>query len=116
MKAVSHGDSLHEFWISSESDSEKEYLVRLGQYPLGLNDNGSMKFNGACICTKTPEIWHEFGCEDWRYRCEPRLKDPKNIGKSFRCKHVKYCIEVAFETILPHLVATDKNIPDEHQT
>ncbi len=115
MKVVMDESCPHRFWVTSESEQDKSYQVELGKFPVGLNEQGVMVFNGACICTKTPDAWYEYGCEDFRFRCEPKLKDPRNMGKRFQCKHIKSSREFALDFIVPHLVAADKNMPDDHQ-
>lgn len=103
------------YWVSSESDGGKEYLVDLCQWELGPDEAGVMQYNGACICTKTDEQWVEWGCEDFTFRCESRLNKPMNKGKVFRCKHCRAAREHAFNLLLPHLAKHRPNTPDEHQ-
>ncbi len=113
-------NSTTRFWVTSESDGDTEYLVEAAQFKLGLNSHGVMKFNGACIGTKSPEEWLEVGCKDFLYRCEPKLKKPENAGKVYRCKHCRavreYLDGFALDGFIARLAALNPNIPDEHQT
>lgn len=89
--------------VHSEEDDNEAYLVELTEWELGLNEQGTMTFNGSCQC------------KDFIYRCEPRLKRDENMGKVFRCKHIKWARDHALEIMLPKLKALDKNIPDSQQ-
>lgn len=102
--------------VSSESDSGIDYVVDLCQHPIGLDSEGNMDYNGACISTRGPKEWTQFGCRDFIYRCEPRLKEPNNMGKIFRCKHIRCARDYAFRLLLPYIAKNRPNIPDEHQT
>lgn len=101
----------HQGWVSSESEGGKEYCVELGAYPVGLNEHGVMVYNGACGRTKA----RIHGCRDFIFRCEPKLKNPDNMGKVFRCKHIRAYREFALDCVIPMLVRSDPNIPDENQ-
>lgn len=105
-------DGIHPriFLVTSESESGKVYHVDLCEYELGLDENGNMRFNGACGLTN--ERIH--GCKDFLIRCEPNLKKPENKGKVFRCKHVRSSREAALDIILPHIKRTDPS-PNELQ-
>lgn len=94
------------FWVSSESDGGKEYIVSLCEFPIGTDDQGNLKFNGAC---GAPDGYRTHGCKDFIYRCEPALKKPENMGKVFRCKHVRAAREHALDFMLPYLCKNDPN-------
>jgi hypothetical protein len=101
----------HQFWVSSETAGGEEYCVELAAYPLGLNEHGIPAFNGACGRTAA----RIRGCKDFIFRCEPKLKNPVNAGKTFRCKHCRAVREFALDLVVPYLVRADPNIPDEQQ-
>lgn len=109
----------HRFWVSSESDGDKEYCVELGRFPLGFSDQGAMIFNGACMATTDPNLSSDgpcmVGCRNFLYRCEPMLRKPENMGKVFRCKHIRAAREHALDLIIPFLVKADPNTPNESQ-
>lgn len=111
MKVRMDDNCPHQFWVSSESDGNVEYCVELGAYPLGVNEHGIPAFNGAC--GRTPA--RICGCRDFKFRCEPKLKNPNNAGKAFRCKHCRAVREFALDLLIPHLVKCDPNMPDEDQ-
>ncbi len=117
MKVRLDDNCCHRFWVSSETDGEREYCVELGSYPLGLNEHGVMVYNGACVATIDPNGREEghHGCRDFVFRCEPKLKRPENMGKTFRCKHLKCAREVALDFIVPALIRSDRNIPEDQQ-
>ena len=102
----------HIFWVSSESESGTEYCVELGAYPRGKDERGLEIYNGACGRTKD----RIHGCKDFIFRCEPKLKNPQNVGKVFRCKHCIAVRNYAIDLIIPYLLKADPNIPDENQT
>ena len=112
---MADNDPCH-YLVSSESDSGVEYLVDLCAYPIGLDAEGNMDYNGACISTRGKEEWLEHGCRDFIYRCEPNLKKSENMGKRFRCKHVRCARDYAFKLLLPYIAKNRPNIPDEQQT
>lgn len=105
------------FWVSSESEGDKEYLVELAAYPLGYNEHGSMRFNGACICTKSPEDQAMHGCPSFIYNQEPQLKRPDNKGKAFRCKHINfvraYIESMSVDGMIEQLARLDPNLKDD---
>ena len=111
IKAVMDGNSLCRFIVSSESDHSLDYVVDLCEYPIGLNENGTMVFNGACGLTHA----RIQGCADFRFRCEPKLKDPSNMGKAFRCKHITAARAAALDFVLPHLKKADPNVHEDFQ-
>lgn len=96
------------YLVSSQSDMGKEYLVDICANPLGLDEEGNMRFNGACIQTRTPDEWREYGCESFRYTCQPKLDKPENMGKVFRCLHCRAAMDYAFKLLLPYIA---KNRP-----
>ena len=114
MKVRLDGDSLCSYIVSSESETDVEYVVDLCAHPLGLDADGNMQFNGACVMTRKNDEWIEHGCRDFIFRCEPIIKrlQPGEI-KFHRCKHLKYASEYAFKLLLPHLAKRQKNIPDD---
>jgi hypothetical protein len=101
--------------VSSESDGDTEYVVDICMNPIGLDEYGRMKFNGACVETHKPNEWLEVGCPDFRYRCNRGLKNPANAGKTFRCKHCVAAREYAFGSLLPFVAKNRPNIPDHQQ-
>lgn len=103
------------YCVSSESDGGTEYVVDLCLHPLGLDEDGNMDFNGACICTRGPNEWLEVGCKDFTYRCAPNLKKPENAGKVFRCKHCRAARDYAFRLLLPYVAKSRPNLPDHQQ-
>lgn len=105
-------NSTHRFWVSSEEDNSVEYGVDICCYPVGLDENKIMIFNGRCFLTKTEEETKIHGCKDFLYRCEPRLKKPENMGKIFRCKHCRAAEEYALKLLKPLLLKHDPN-PDD---
>jgi hypothetical protein len=90
--------------VASEDNPDEEYLVDLVEWELGLNEHGVMTFNGSCQC------------EDYLYRWLPRLKKPENMGKVFRCKHIRWAREHALEFMLPKLKDADPNIHEKYQS
>jgi hypothetical protein len=110
------------FWVSSESDGEREYCVELNKWPLGLNKSGDMVFNGSCIATMDPNGMDEghYGCKDFIYRCEPKLRRPDNMGRAFRCKHIiavrDHLKDLSLDKIINVLIASDKNLDEEQMT
>lgn len=96
------------YLVTSESDGGKEYVVDICVHPIGLDKDGNMDYNGACISTRTGEEWLEYGCADFRYRCQPNLDKPENMGKVFRCKHIRASRDYAFKVLLPYIA---KNRP-----
>jgi hypothetical protein len=101
--------------VSSESEAGAEYIVDLCKYEIGLDSEGNMDFNGACVCTRRNEEWLEHGCKSFIFNCEPELKKPSNMGKVFRCKHVRAAREYAFRLLLPYIAKNRPNLPDEQQ-
>ncbi len=99
-----------QFLVTSESDGGKSYVVDLCAYPIGLDAEGNMDFNGACISTRTDEEYTMYGCKDFTYRCQPALNRAENMGKTFRCKHVSSAREYAFKLLLPYMA---KNRPNQ---
>src|SRR6478736_5337907 len=87
--------------VLSEEDQEDAYLVDLTEFEVGLNDQGCMTFNGSCQC------------KDFIYRWLPRIKKPENMGKVFRCKHIRWAREHALEFMLPKLKEADPNTREE---
>ena len=84
--------------VQSESEGDKaSYLVDLCAYPRGLNEQGTIVFNGSCQC-------RDFVC-----RQEPKLKDPLNAGKVFRCKHCRWVRDNILDFILPLMCDKDPN-------
>jgi len=113
----------HRFWVTSESEGEKQYCVELNAYPLGLNAQGDMVFNGACIATIDPNGGPDeghHGCRDFIYRCEPKLKRPENMGRVHRCKHCRqvrdYLRDLSLDKIVLTLIASDPNLDEKYQT
>lgn len=78
-------------------------------HPVGLDDQGNMEFNGECFLTRTPDEYKYYGCEDFRYRCLPRLKKPENMGRVFRCKHVRAAEAYALKLLKPYLIKANPN-------
>ncbi len=91
-------------YVTSEEEPEAEYLVDLVEWEIGLSEQGFMQFNGSCQC------------KDYLYRCLPRLKKPEDMGKVFRCKHVRWAREHALEFMLPRIKAADPNIEEKYQS
>lgn len=106
------GSDLCHFLVSSQSDTGKEYVVNICLHEIGLDADGNMDYNGACLETRTESEFSPHGCEHFRYKCEPKLKDPNNMGKVFRCAHIRAARDQAFKIMLPHLAKTNLNIPD----
>lgn len=91
--------------VVSETEGDKAaYLVDLCAHKRTiLPVSGRMiVYNGACQC------------KSFLYRCQPKLRDPNNNGKLFRCKHINWARENCLDFILPHLAANDPNPPEEH--
>ncbi len=109
----------HRFWVTSESDKGVEYCVELGAYPIGLNAQGVMVYNGACIATLDPDgridARGHHGCRNFLFDKEPKLRKPENIGKVFRCKHCVAAREFALDFLVPHLIRADPNISEDNQ-
>lgn len=106
----------HRFWVSSESDGDREYCVELGAHPLGPNEQGVMIYNGACVATMDPNATTDdghttHGCKDFVYNKQPKLR--KFPGSAFRCKHIRAAREFALDFLIPHLLKADPNIPDD---
>lgn len=120
MKIRPDDNSLIRFWVTSESDSDVEYLVDLSKFHVGKNDHGDDVFNGACCCTRSPDSVEEFGCRDFVFRCEPKLKRATGIGHTYRCKHIilvrDFVKEYATDALISRLVRIEPNMPDEFQT
>lgn len=113
MKVRLDDNSTHRFWVSSESDSGVEYIVDICEIEIGVNPStGVMRYNGACGLTEG----RIHGCADFKYRCEPRLKDRTNFGKVYRCKHILAAEAHALEIIKPLLKKADPNVHEEFQT
>lgn len=89
------------YWVSSESDNGVEYIVDLCEWEVGLDNEGIMQYNG--VCGLTHERIH--GCRDFIFRCEPMLKKPDNMGKIFRCKHIKAAESYALKLLKPFMKA-----------
>lgn len=117
MKVRLAGNDLCSYIVSSESESDKEYEVDICLYPVGRDEDGDMLFNGACVCTRTDNQWVEWGCEDWRFRCEPRIKKhrPEDGIKFYRCKHIDEARTYALKIITPKLAESRQNTPDGEQ-
>jgi hypothetical protein len=97
MKGYIHGYPTS-MMVESESDGDKStYMVRLCDWPLGVNDQGAEQFNGSCTC------------RDFECRKAPQLKNPLNRGKVFRCKHLTWARNNILDIILPALCANDPN-------
>lgn len=97
--------------VSSETDAGLEYIVDLCVHPLGLDKDGNMDYNGACIGTRGKDEWLEHGCRDFIFRCEPAIRKPENMGRIYRCKHVRAARDYAFRLLLPYIA---KNRPQQH--
>lgn len=92
-------------YVTSEEEPDCEYLIDLLAWELGLDkDTALMQYNGSCQC------------KDYLYRCLPRLKKAENMGRVFRCKHIRWAREHALEFMLPKLKEADPNIDEEFQT
>jgi hypothetical protein len=89
------------YWVSSESDKGVEYIVDLCEWELGPDDEGVMQYNG--VCGLTPQRIH--GCRDFIFRCEKGLKNPENIGKAFRCKHINAAEKYALKLLKPYMAS-----------
>ncbi len=98
--------------VSSESETDVEYVVDLCRFPVGLDQNGNMVFNGSCGRSDLGVK----GCRNFIYKCEPMLKKPENMGKIYRCKHIREAREHALDFILPKMCEMDPNKPEEFQT
>ncbi len=109
MRVEMDGNDPCRFWVTSESDSNEKYIVDLCEYPIGLDQDGNMDFNGVCGLTNA----RIHGCRDFIYRCEPMLKKPQNMGKVFRCKHLRCARDYAFKLLLPHLAKNRVNLPED---
>ncbi len=94
------------FWVSSESEEGIEFIVSLCEFPIGTDGEGNLKFNGGC---GADDGFRTHGCKDFKYRCEPQLKKQENIGKVFRCKHIRAAREHALDFMLPYLCKNDPN-------
>lgn len=97
------------YWVSSESDGGVEYLVDLCEHEVGLDPDGVMEFNG--VCGLTNERIH--GCRDFIFRCEPLLKKPENMGKIFRCKHIRCAEAYALKLLKPYMRASRPNLHED---
>lgn len=111
MKVRIDDSDLCRYWVSSESDGDKEYIVDLCEYPRGVDVEGNLVLNGACGLTN--ERIH--GCRDFSFRCERELKNPANAGKIFRCKHIRCAREYALTILLPHLSKMRPNTHEDSQ-
>jgi hypothetical protein len=103
----------HRYWVSSEDDAGKEYCVDICDFPIGLDADGIMEFNGHCFMTKTDDGHEYHGCKDFLYRCLPRLKKEENMGRVFRCKHCRAAETYALKLLKPYLLKADPNPVDE---
>ena len=106
------GNSPCRFIVTSESEQDKEYVVDLCEYPLGVDENGVMIFNGACGLTHA----RIQGCADFRFRCEPKLRNSANGSQPHRCKHIVFARSCALDFVLPFLKKADPNIHEDYQT
>jgi len=105
MKVELAGADLRYYWVTSESHPEDKYIVDICAYELGPDDDGIMRYNGKC---GGPHGIH--GCQHFLIKCEPKLKLPENMGKEFRCKHIKAAEERAIHLIKPIIKRTDPNL------
>lgn len=103
----------HKFWVTSEEEPDKEYCVDICEHELGLDEDGVMEFNGSCFLTKTPDEYEYRGCKDFLFRCLPRLRKEENMGKVFRCKHIRAAESYALKLLKPYLKKHNPNNEDE---
>ncbi len=111
MKVRMDGNNPCQFWVKSESEGEVEYCVNICENPVGHDEDGDMIYNGTCGLTTM--LIH--GCSDFKYRCQPKLDKPENMGKIFRCKHLWQAEKFAIKALKPYLKLANPNIPDENQ-
>lgn len=101
-------------YVHSESEPDVEYLVDLTAFPRyqeGIGPDARVVYNGSCGRSDMGVI----GCRNFLFKCEPRLKEPENVGKIYRCKHIRWARENCLDFILPKMKEMDPNIPEEHQ-
>lgn len=99
-------------YVHSESDKDAEYLVDLVAFPRELPGSETVIFNGSCGRSDLGAL----GCRDFLYRCEPRLKELENVGKIYRCKHIRWARENCLDFLLPVMQRNDPNHDETHQT
>ncbi len=98
------------FIVSSETDGSEEYVVDIAAHRVVID--GRVIFNG--VCGLTDQRIH--GCRDFIMRKWPRLKDPANHGRLFRCKHIDCARAHALDFVLPFLVKANPNLDEEQMT
>lgn len=90
--------------VHSEEEGDKAaYLVDLCAFDVNKDRLHAPIYNGACQC------------KDFIYRWRPKLKDPVNSGKIYRCKHIRWARENCLDFILPKMAEMDPNLPEDHQ-
>ncbi len=104
MKVELAGADLRYYWVTSESHPEEKYIVDICAYELGPDGDGIPQYNGKC-----GGPYGEHGCAHFIYKCEPKLKDPVNMGKPYQCKHLRAACEKALNLIKPIIKRTDPN-------
>lgn len=109
MKVRLDDNDICRYWVSSESEGGREYIVDLCEFPRGKDEDGNEVFNGACGLTN--ERIH--GCRDFVFRCEPNLK--RHEGKCFKCKHIRAASDYALRLLLPHLAKSRMNLHEDLQ-
>lgn len=100
------------FHVSSRSEANKDYLVDLARYPIGTTPDGRVVYNGSCGRSDLGA----YGCRDFLFRCEPRLKDPKHMGQVFRCAHIHAARLQCLDIMIAELHDRDPNIDEQFQT
>lgn len=100
------------FFVTSRSKSDREYLVDLARYPIGVTPSGHTIFNGSCGRSDLGA----YGCKDFLYRCEPFLQAAKNAGKACRCAHIHGAREQCLDIMIAELHDRDPNLDEQQQT
>lgn len=100
------------FFVTSRSESEREYLVDLARYPVGHTPDGRVVYNGSCGRSDLGA----YGCRDFLYRCEPKLKRPEYAGRIFRCAHIEAARAQCLDIMIDELHKRDPNLDETIQT
>lgn len=81
---VTPDSSRGRFWVESRSEPGHSHLVDLTTH------------NGKGEC----------GCDNWKFRCQPAIKE----GRAMRCSHIDACREFIADQADPNLSFRDRQI------